>query len=270
MNDFESVHTARAGGSNTITLFLGLFLLILAFFIVLVSISTIEETKSKEVMDSLTSTFADLTAPATDPTDFSSKSGEFLSPESFQQLVTGVFSAAVAVDRVEIVQPGRVMRVDLRAHELFVVNKPDVRDTRLELMDRITGALSASPPGYRFEMAFLIGSALSTDDTLPIEQNLESRRAGSFARTAIGRGAPPVSISVGVVPGDPKTVSIYFYVREEDAARLQFSAPEIDDFRYDDPEEDGPTPTDQGTESSNDQGPGVSVPLPLNLGDRAP
>ena len=229
MNDFESVHTARVGGSSTITLFLGLFLLVLAFFIVLVSISTIEETKSQEVMDSLTSTFADLTAPATDPTDFSSKSGQVLSPEAFQQHISGVFTTSVAVDKVEIVQPGRVMRVDLRTHELFVVDKPEVRNTRLDLLDRITGSLSASPPGFRFEMSFLIGSVLSEDDTLPVEQSLDAKRAGVFARTMIARGAPPTSISVGVVPGNPLDVSIYFYVREEEAARLQFELPVVDD-----------------------------------------
>ncbi len=236
MDDFNSVHAARVGGASTVTLFLGLFLLVLAFFIILVSISTVEETKSREVMDSLTSTFADLAAPVTDPTDFASKQGEVLSPDAFQQRITGVFSTAIAVDHVEVVQPGRIMRVNFQAHELFVPEKSDIRSNRTELVDRIMGSLSANPPGYRFEMAFLIGSPSSNGDMLPVTQTLELSRAGSFARKAIERGAPPHSVSVGVVPGKSTDVSIYFYVRKEASARLQFDVPVDESFSYDEEE----------------------------------
>ena len=236
MDDFDSVHATRAGGTSTVTLFLGLFLLVLAFFIILVSISTIEETKSKEVMDSLTSTFADLVGPVTDPTDFSSNQGEVLSPDAFQQHITGVFSTSIAIDRIEVVQPGRVMRVDFQAHELFEDGKAEVRSIRTNLLDRTMGSLSANPPGFRFEMAFLIGSPLSDDNNLPVIPTLELARAGAFARKVIERGAPPHAVSEGIIPGKPTDVSLYFYVREESAARLQFDLPIGEELIYDDSE----------------------------------
>ena len=63
-------------GSNTPALFLSLFLLVLAFFILMVTISTLEEVKTKSVMDSLTSTFTSIVPPSTDPTRFKSKEGK--------------------------------------------------------------------------------------------------------------------------------------------------------------------------------------------------
>lgn len=222
MNDFEQMATAKTGGGSAIALFLGLFLLILAFFILLVSISTIENVKSKEVMQSLTSTFADLVMPVTDPTDFTSMHGEVLAPEAFQERITGVFSTAVNVDRIKVIQPGRVMRVDLQAHELFEENKATIRPGRLDMMDRIVASLSANPKNIRFEMAFLVGTAAGDDAGLPTGQTLSMARAGTFARTVIERGAPPNSLSVGIRKGDPSDVTIHFYVREEELARLDF------------------------------------------------
>jgi len=235
MNDFEQMSTVKTGGSNAIALFLGLFLLVLAFFILLVSISTIENVKSKEVMNSLTSTFADLVMPVTDPTDFTSMHGEVLAPEAFQERITGVFSTAVNVDRIKVVQPGRVMRVDLQAHELFEDDKASIRPGRLDMLDRIVTSLSANPKNIRFEMAFLVGTTAPDDEKLPTSQTLSMSRAGTFARTVVERGAPPSSISVGLRSGDPSSITIHFYVRDEGLARLNFVQDEpADDLTYDD------------------------------------
>lgn len=261
MNDSESIHNTRAGNSGNVTLFLGLFLLLLAFFIMLMSMSNFEETKSQRVMESLTATFSDLTTPVTNPASFLSKSGDTLSPEAFQQLMSGVFSAAVAVDRTEIIQPGRAMRVDLRANELFVVNKSVIRDTRLDLIDRIASSLGASPEGYRFEISFLIGVSLSHEGTMPVEQTLEARRAGSFARTAIAHGAPPASVSVGIASGNPKEVSIYFYVREEESERLQLGLPAVGNSTYDDTDADESEAIKEVPSVPADSGASISLPL---------
>lgn len=226
MNDFERIATSRGGGGNAITLFLGLFLLVLAFFILLVSISTIENVKSKEVMNSLTSTFSDLVTPVTDPTDFVSMQGEILSPEVFQDRIAGVFSANVAVDHIRVIQPGRVMRIDLQALELFVDGSANIRPGHIDLIDRIVASLSANPKGIRYEMAFLIGSTMPDSIDLPTSQTLEISRAGNFARILIERGAPPNAISVGIRDGAATDVTIHFYTRDEDLARLNFGKEE--------------------------------------------
>ena len=234
MDEFDNLQSAKLGGSSSTTLFLGLFLLVLAFFILLVSISTVETVKSKKVMKSLSSTFTDLTAPVTDPTDFVSKHGEVLGPEAFQEQLTGVFSTAINVDRVKIVRPGQEMRVDLQARELFEEDKPKVRPARYDMIDRIVASLSAAPVGMRYEMVFQIGSAVDADGMLPTRQVLEMARAGAFARSVTERGAPPHAVSVGLMVGNSNDVAISFYTRDEASARLEFG--ELDKARGSDAE----------------------------------
>ena len=226
MYDDEAIpHEPREGsGGSTITLFLGLYLLVLSFFILLVSISTREELKTQAVMDSLTSTFRTVLPPRTRPTAFSAKAGAPVIGPRFQGQAPKNFTTAMRVIKVEIVQPGRVMRVVMAADSLFLTGETEIRPARFPLLDRLVATLSGRPPGVRFDMELVIGSAYTPDNDLPIRQTLEMARVGSFARAMLARGVPPDSISVGVKPGNRENVVIWFYVRDPEETRLRFGA----------------------------------------------
>ncbi len=209
-------------GGNVIALFLALYLLILAFFILMVSISTLEDVRSQAVMDSLTSTFASILPPTTDLTTFTAKEGEILAAQEFQERITGIFATAIQVAKVTVVQPGRLMRVSMPADALFFPGEIRVREGRLPFLDRVVTALSSRPPGLRYDMEFVIDSEYAVDKSLPIGETLEMRRAGAFARVMLARGAPPDSVTIGMKPGEPGDLTIWFHVRLRDEGRLTF------------------------------------------------
>lgn len=221
----KTLTTTASGHDNqtgTTIVLLSLFLLILAFFIVLVAISTFEETKSKAVINSLTSTFATYSDTVAKPTDFTSKDGDVLGRQEFQERVTGIFSTAFQVAKVEIVQPGRLMRVTMPTSAMFVDGENRVRPGVLPFFDRITASLGSPAPGLKFDMEFVIGTAYGEDGIMAVEETLEMARAGAFAREMTSRGAPPGSISIGLVPQvadqvGPGQVTLRFYVRTRDS-----------------------------------------------------
>lgn len=208
---------------DIVPIFLGLFLLVLAFFIMLVSISTFEEVKSSKVMDSLTSTFTTVLPPTSDPVDFSAKDGDIIAGEAFQEQVTSIFSTAIQVEKIEVVQPGRLMRLQMLVNALYLDGQTEVREDQYPLLDRIIAVLSNRPPGLRQDMEVIIGSRVTEVVSLPVGQTLEMSRVGALARLMVSRGAPPDAISVGLKPGDPDEISIWFWVRgvEETAERFQ-------------------------------------------------
>lgn len=211
MNEHDiPVPTPR--GDQTIALFLGLYVLVLAFFIVLVSISTPENVKSKAVMDSLSSTFASILPPSTDLTPFATREGEVVAL-ALQSDVQGLFTTAIQVAKVEIVNPGRLMRVRIPAASLFFPNTTEVREGQLPLLDRVVATLSAAPPGMRHEMEFIIGTRYAENGLLPDEETLSIKRAAAFAGGLAKRGAPPGSVAIGVQPGDPEEIVLWFHVR---------------------------------------------------------
>jgi hypothetical protein len=217
----------KAGGGGTTPLFLGLFLLILAFFILLVSISTVEKVKSKAVLDSLNSTFSTILPPSSSLSVFKVDEGKITAGELFQQKITNIFTSTIEVAKIEIAHPGRLMRVRIPADSLFYSGKSKIRTARFPLLDRIVTALSSPPAGVRYDMEFVIGTKYVGGQSLPIAGTLEISRAGVFARDLIARGAPADSVSVGIKPGNPAEVVIWFHVRPANETRLEFKEKDL-------------------------------------------
>ena len=219
-NTDQSIH--EAAGSSTTGLFLALYLLVLAFFMVLVTISSPEDVKSKAVMDSLTSTFSSLLPPTTDLTAFVSREGDMLAGQAFQEEVTGIFASDIQVAKAEIVQPGKLMRGIVPADALFLGDTAEVREGQIPLLDRIVASLSAGALGLRHDMEFVIGSPFTSEKNLPTGETLETARAGAFVRAMHARGVPPESVSIGLKPGKPAEIILRFFVRTQEEVRLKF------------------------------------------------
>ncbi|MBL6933486.1 MAG: hypothetical protein ISR45_11095 [Rhodospirillales bacterium] len=224
----EEFHDPTEGhGGSSIALFLALYLLVLAFFILLVSISTIEDVKSQAAMDSLSSSFTTILPPSLQLTAISESEGEVIAGQQFQEQVTNIFSTTIQVTSVDVIQPGRLMRVQIDSDILFEAEKSTIRESNHPLLDRIVASLSGRPPGYRYDMEFVIGSSYETGKKImPIGQTLEMSRAGAFVRAMLERGVPPDSVAVGIQPGNPRDISIWFYVRSSDETRLKFIQPD--------------------------------------------
>ena len=204
-----------AANSAFIVQFLALNLLILAFFILLVSMSTFEANKTKAVVDSMNSVFSPMEKIKIE-TVFSSKSGNIIAADEFQDHVEGVFSTAIGLVKIEIVKPGRVMKVVMPVTRFFEPNSDTIRGENLPLVDRIISSISARPSGYRFDMEFVIGRETNGSGLSPISQTLQMARAGAFARSMLSRGIPGDSISIGMRDGDPQSVTMWFYIRSSD------------------------------------------------------
>ncbi len=224
MDESETgAHPEAGGGASSLIQFLSLYLLVLAFFVLLITISTPEDVKSKAVKDSLTSTFAPLLPPRTKLEVFTSKEGEVLAKPEFLETTSKLFATALGVEKVETLQPGRLMRVVLSADSLFEPGTSNIRQSRYTLIDRLIAALSGGPPGFHFEMEFVIASQT------PAERDPQMARAGAFAREMLARGAPPESISIGLRQGDPDQVALRFYVRTESDVRFLYERLGVDE-----------------------------------------
>ncbi len=175
-------------------------------------------------MDSLTSTFSAILPPTSDLTQFASKEGDVLAGQLFQSQLTELFSTAVQVIKMEVVQPGRLMRVVLPSDTLFFPDTTKIREAQFPLLDRVVATLSRRTPGLRYEMQFVIGSPYVEGTNLPTGTTLETSRASVFVHDMLSRGAPPDSLSVGLKPGNPDQITLWFHVRLRDEERKRWTA----------------------------------------------
>jgi len=204
-----------SSSTSSVVQFLALYLLVLAFFIWLVSLARFDGVKSLAVINGLKSTFEtkEMEKEVTElRTLIRSK---VTSSKQFEDSISGLFSTLLGVEKVEAPTPGRTMRVVMNADTLFESEKTTIKEFNFAFMDRVIASLSERPPGYHFDMEFIIGSDedASGYGTLPVNQTLQMARAGVFVRSMLARGAPPDTLSVGIRKGNPNTVTLWFYIR---------------------------------------------------------
>ena len=113
----KEVEDKSALGASVVQ-FLALYLLILAFFIWLVSLARFEGVKSLAVINSLKSTFE--TKQKEEEKDITTIiTAKILSAKQFEDNIRGLFSTLLGVEKVEAPTPGQNMRVVMRADTLF-------------------------------------------------------------------------------------------------------------------------------------------------------
>ncbi|WP_338187880.1 hypothetical protein [Thalassospira tepidiphila] len=198
--------------NGAVALFLALYLLLLAFFILLNTISTFEEVKTREVQESLSSAFAAILPPTTSLQTVTSIEGPTVSAQETQDKLGHLFETAIKVVRVEVIQPGKLMEVIMHVDQLFDTNSILVRERQADFMHQLAEVL-ADDDGYAsYEMEMVMGSQIEDKGTIQIENNLQIAQAGSFARELTDVGAPEDRFFVGIDPGaDPFIVTFRFF-----------------------------------------------------------
>ncbi len=214
--------SASKSDNNTIAL-LSLYLLLLAFFILLNSISQREQSRTEAAIGSLDATFASKRPMTFEIVPQSQDTGSKARPDGFQIRLLQLFQTELPLARYEVVERGSVMRIYVPTDNLFVRDGADLRPSRMSVLDGIAAALQSDHETIRREVEFMISSG-----TVPIDEetalgSMRVSRSGAFARALIARGVPDNWVRTGLLPGNKDQVRLTFFVRDKDRALIDFS-----------------------------------------------
>ena len=236
-------------------MFLSLFLLLLAFFILLNAISTLRETKSRKVLSSVASTFQADTDPDQDSEILVSTIGPVLGPEKVLDEVERLWLAEVPFVPVKRVTNGLDIVVEMPIVQIFVGGEARLRSDRKDLVRATAHVLSTRIPDQTVIMqAILYVDALEEVPLVPDPDVLSAAaepvvldardpesgaqrartqifdgtdlafiRAGLLARGLIDGGAPASSLEVGLREGNVSRIRFRFYIRDAARAHLTFA-----------------------------------------------
>lgn len=213
MGDGADTHGREAGGSP-ITVFLSLFMLVLAFFIVLTAISQREQKRAAEAIGSVAEVFRSgdriVVSPARRPGE-----AAFDPAGSFHEEMRRLLQATLPIAPLDPVQDGEVLRVTVPAHLLFRHGSAELLPRGRRLVEGVAEGLKRREQGLRYEAELVLGVGESLPRGANPGANLAVRRAGSFARALGEHGAPPRAIQIGLRPGDPNEAQLTFYRRDD-------------------------------------------------------
>lgn len=216
------VELAPAGdtgrGDQSLWLFLSLYLLLFAFFVVLNSFSTFDSGRRDAVINSVLDAFAQVAGPGVEQS-LGGSTGNALQARQFQDSVTDIFEAAIPLEALKVVAPGTRMEVDVPAQVFFSGDSVVVRDP-LPMLDRIVATISSPPSGAVYELSVVAQVAGEETTPLPTDMTTEIARVGNIARALGSRGMPPTTITIGMDRGDPQFFKLIFFALEDGASRL--------------------------------------------------
>ncbi|MDA0651893.1 MAG: hypothetical protein O3C49_01285 [Proteobacteria bacterium] len=195
-------------------LVLSLYLLLLAFFVVLNTISNVDISRTRAVSGSLNETFAANGRPADKSIKLVSSQGNLLADAAFLSRVGNLIRTELAFAHVEDVLPGRLMVVTMSADSLFIPGREAIDPLHRPIIDRVAKALINPSPGVRYDVDILVGHS-NTDD-------LVLGRSAFLANSFAAAGAPPRSIAAGIEQHSPGQLKFLFHVRPRNEARLIF------------------------------------------------
>ncbi len=195
----------QEGGDGATLLYLGVFILLLAFFILLNSISHFHDEKVGAVIRSVDQAFSPQALLSGAPGDRQQARRE--AARAVQDL-GDLIRAELPLAKVEAGTQTGTLIVALPVANLFLADGSAVRPSHQALMDRMARTLEPRRHGVSVRAEFLFATKGGADNAALVA------RAGVLARAMTGLGADPAALSVGLETG-----------AEAGQVRLLFSVP---------------------------------------------
>lgn len=206
----ESPQQTEQKSDGTTVVFVSLYLVLLAFFVMLSAISTTEEQKVRRTLDSVKATFRGPFYDDSGLIDIATRQGVTRTSNDALDDI-GVLLAGLALGGPAKRQSaGDRLAVDFLTHDLFPPRRDAPRGETLALISELGEILASLDEESRIDVTFLIGRALERDGGQPEAIALQTRRAARFIDALTATGAKPGAFSAGLTPGDPARARLVF------------------------------------------------------------
>ena len=191
---------------GSLPLFLSLFLLLLALFIFLNSISSLETGKSDQVLASIRSSFPGFGAGGKGPgIGEDDKAGRV--EQSVAARLEEAFAVAISELDIKIIDEAERIRVDVPIDRLFAPDGVEPLAALRVLSNRLSAVLIDPSPRQRLETRVFFGQTGTRAANIG---QLELDRADQLISRLLLSGSPPALTSIGIEPGHPQHVRFLF------------------------------------------------------------
>lgn len=218
MAEFEYQESIQEEDKNGINfLFVSLYSLVLAFFILMFSYSTIAQKKVRETVDSVKSTFSTPGVGEMPDAMEQPPLGSELPLQAYYADIKKVALEEMQIDETQVIERGNTLIFRLPVYLFFKEGTAEVDDKRL-FMEHMANDLVNNPVGKQLDVEFMLGRGrlpAPAEEAKKTAVHLSVMRAGAFARALVAMGVDENTIYSGLSEGDPDFFTLTFSPREE-------------------------------------------------------
>lgn len=221
MEHTKAVKT-QSNPDGPVFLFLSLYLLLLAFFILLNAIAETRDSRVQAAVASVKEAFLDKKPETQSFTDSAANPDVLIASDEFLETVKSVFSTAVNIKSFHENSDGTLLRVTIETSRIFEKGNAKLRQSIFPLLDGLAISLHTPAEGERRQVEVVLGTGESLPQGSQLGQNTEIRRAGVLARALRARGVPGNAMTVGIQVGDANLAQLTFFTREIENTQVTF------------------------------------------------
>jgi hypothetical protein len=223
MDEFDPTNSGSVKETGPI-LFLSLFLLLLAFFILLNAISVRDDVRTRAVIDSLVLTFQPPKDVGTSKSEFTSALDDTPNADDLMRSIRQAWEGSTPLAEVRQLSSGRVMLVTAPLREYFTGRETAIRGDRRDLILQVAKTLAAKGDGLVSELQFVLDPDGVKGEDGAVDSGVQLGRISIFARELVANGAPPDTITVGFRRGLGRNLQLRYFVRDKSRAYLTFDS----------------------------------------------
>ena len=199
----------RKDKDTTVLLTLSLFLLLLAFFILLNSISLIQDEKSERIMRSVSATFQRNILETLDLQLLVSTFGETPNASEIIEEIEVLWVTAAPIINISKSYNGDLLSLDIEATELFVPGSSKLRQDREIFLQNVAIALSKTYPTLQVSKQFLMGGGEDFE-------TIETSQVEAPDRESLRRAREQITTETPVDIYDPNSFADIIPARKDD------------------------------------------------------
>jgi len=196
-------------------IFLGLYLLLLAFFMLLNSIAEINGELADDVVDSVGKAFS-----AFEPLQLTAKQelvakGGILDTQTFQGQVKAAMVSVLRVAEVESLG-GDQMRIETNAKDMFQSDGEILREDAGVFLERLASVVMRDERGQTREIEIIIGVGEQLPEVVDAGNSQRLRQVALFARSLMEHEVSPDVVSIGLSPGEDGNIVMFLTLRDSE------------------------------------------------------
>lgn len=199
---------------DTTGLFVSLYLIVLAFFVVMNSISNQDQNKVNAATESVTRAFNNPYEPEANFVDVSANEKALTPNDEFYAQILGVFASLVGFDGKFPTEGGSVVKVNFETSNLFEDGSSEFRQDQRAFLQQLAGFLAGGRVSEKREIDIVISSGNRLPQGPEYWKDINILRAGAFVGRLTKMGVKDNQLSIGMVKGEEDRMFLTFYTRE--------------------------------------------------------
>ncbi len=212
---------------DSAALFVSLYIVLLAFFIMLNTMAKYDKQRLQNVVQSVSDAFS--ISPSVDSVpEIFHDAGTELSVTRFFDELKNMAASTVPVQDMDIYTTGNTMEITMPADFFFLGNEANTRDEANVFLNGMAIVLKRWKEGLRVDAEMVVSTKMNQLSLVANSEapSLDTRRSAELARRMVTYGMPPKAVVPGLISDGKSNVRISFFVREANLANLKLQAPE--------------------------------------------